>query len=537
VLTAVARLRRRLRVLVNSGGLHPPGRPNRLFALYDGILRSVALGDSAFHPKVWVLSFEPLSRPDMKGAERIYRVLCASRNVTDSGCWELGARFDGTRGQGSELGRDLAQFCRRLAKHSQMPPDVHRLIAVLPQVEFDGGSAGSEGLRLHFQWPGESQLAPRLPKRPTRVLYISPFVRSDLVTKLAERTSELTLVSTQVELDALPEAAHVKLASAAKYVVTGAGSGDVPALELHAKALLWEDGSSRETLMGSANATGAAWGLSGRTNCEAMLALRPGLSIDAVLRSFVSPRKGELHPWIEEYRRELKEPDEEELAGRRLDALTRDLSQLKVRGHHDPDEASLALSAIGPKPTALTPLPDGVRAELAPLLRSDDAASWRPLLSLFDGGARFGDVARADLCAFVVVRLTDSRADKPRIFCLQFDLRISEEESAARDEAVHSHLLASYDPRALLLNVLKGLPAGQGAAGTRSPTPGEKGPSRGLLDLASFERVMEACTADSSRVDEVDALLSACRHADGMASFVEFWNEFKAVLAAEIPRG
>jgi hypothetical protein len=61
--------------------------------------------------------------------------------------------------------------------------------------------------------------------------------------------------------------------------------------------------------------------------------------------------------------------------------------------------------------------------------------------------------------------------------------------------------------------------------------------SRAFLHLASFERVMVACTADASRIDEVDALLSACRHADEMASFVAFWNEFKAVLAAENPRG
>ena len=39
VLTTVARLRSRLRVFVNGGSLHPPATSNRLFALYDRLLR------------------------------------------------------------------------------------------------------------------------------------------------------------------------------------------------------------------------------------------------------------------------------------------------------------------------------------------------------------------------------------------------------------------------------------------------------------------------------------------------------------------
>src|SRR6185436_16920839 len=98
VLTTIARLRSRLRVYVNSGGLLPPKVPNRLFALYDRVLRPVRVPDAAFHPKVWVLRFDPASKPESRGMPSLYRVVCASRNVTDSACWELAVTLNGRLG-------------------------------------------------------------------------------------------------------------------------------------------------------------------------------------------------------------------------------------------------------------------------------------------------------------------------------------------------------------------------------------------------------------------------------------------------------
>ena len=54
-------------------------------------------------------------------------------------------------------------------------------------------------------------------------------------------------------------------------------------------------------MIGSANATGPGWGCGQNWNCEAMVSMRPGLGIDAVVKAFVSPSKDQLHPWIEEY--------------------------------------------------------------------------------------------------------------------------------------------------------------------------------------------------------------------------------------------
>ncbi len=538
VLTAIARLRSRLRVFINGGGIHPPRQPNRLLALYDRVLRPVPLEGSAFHPKVWVMAFEPQDRPELHDAPRRYRILCSSRNVTDSHCWELGARYEGQPGKTSPLGADLRAFGHRLGKVHRHPPAIQRLLAEVQTVEWENGGEATEALRFHFQWPREVSLATRLPKKASRGLVISPFIRADAVIDLTRRFEDLTLVSTQEELDALSDAAHEGLAGVAKYVVTGVGTEELPALSLHAKLIAWERGETRETLVGSANATGPGWGLGERSNCEAMLALRPGLSIDAMLKSFVSPARDEVHPWIEKYERApLEAEDDAGQAMKRLERLKRELAGLRVTGSYDRASQVLRLSTPGPMPAGVSPLLEGISATIAPLLRSEDVDAWRPVAELFAGGAAFEGVELGHLCAFALVSLKVRHHEKPLGFCLQFDLSLSNEDQEARDDALHAGLLASFDPHALLLNVLQGLPAGSVSTQSRGAAPGSGSPRTSFLAKATIERVMEACTADRSRIDEVDALLTACKEAQGMQEFAAFWTELKAVLAEEAPRG
>ena len=122
VLTTVARMRSRLRVFVNSGSLHLPGATNRLFALYDRILRRVDIQGGAFHPKVWALRFDPIARPEHREVPSIYRVLTASRNVADSRCWELGVRLEGRKSTSKQkYGSDLSAFLRRVASSPTLP--------------------------------------------------------------------------------------------------------------------------------------------------------------------------------------------------------------------------------------------------------------------------------------------------------------------------------------------------------------------------------------------------------------------------------
>lgn len=531
VLTSVARLKSRLRVFVNGGSLHPPATTNRLFALYDRILRPKALEGGAFHPKVWVLRFDPVARPERHSVEPIYRLLTASRNVTDSGCWELGALFEGTRRAGTQkFGSDVAAFCRKVAASRDLPKALWKLIEELKYVEFVAPREASEGLRFDWQFPGDRVLVNRLPRTISRALLISPFLRADFLKRLCDRTEELTLVSTQDELDQLSDETHERLANARVFVVSAEADEEVPSLELHAKLLAWESEGVSETVIGSANATGPGWGCGPNVNCEAMVSLRPGLGIDAVVKAFVAPAKDQLQPWIERYVRQTAAPDPEREAAKRLEHFMRLLRADQIRGEYDPAKKSLRL--LAPSSAGEQAWPAGMCAEIVPLLQRDQSvrADYR---LVYGPGAAFQGIELEDVAAFAyVVVWNEHHRDVELQFVVQFELNLGAMEDDERDKAVNARLLEGVDARSLLLDVLAGLPGGT----SRSAGGGQFGvwqPGDPLLRRATIEKILEACTADPSRIHEVEAVLAACGDASSMSTFREFWAVFRESLEEE----
>lgn len=531
VLTSVARLRSRLRVFVNGGSLHPPATTNRLYALYDRILRPKAVDGGAFHPKVWVLRFDPVARPERHSVEPVYRLLTASRNVTDSGCWELGALFEGSRRTGTQkFGSDVSAFCRKVAASRDLPKALWKLIEELKYVEFVAPREAAQGLRFDWQSPGDRVLINRLPRTMSRVLLISPFLRADLLKRLCDRTDELTLVSTQDELDQLSDETHERLANARIFVVSAEADEEAPSLDLHAKLLAWESEGVSETLIGSANATGPGWGCGPNVNCEAMVSLNPGLGIDAVVKAFVAPAKGELQPWIDRYVRQTAVADPEREAAKRLEHFKRHLRADQIRGEYDPVKKTLQL--LAPSPAGDQTWPADMRAQIVPLLQRDQSARADYRL-VYGSGAAFQGIEIEDVAAFAfVVVWNEHHRDVELAFVVQFELNLGALEADERDKAVNARLLEGVDARSLLLDVLAGLPGGT----SRPAGGGQSGVWQAgdpLLRQATIERILEACTADPSRIHEVEAVLAACGDASNMSTFCEFWAVFRESLEEE----
>ena len=531
VLTTVARLRSRLRVYANAGSLHPPTTTNRLFALYDRILRPKTMEGGAFHPKVWTLRFDPVSRPERHSVEPIYRLLTASRNVTDSRCWELGAVFEGTRRAGAQkFGSDVSAFCRKVATARDLPKALWKLIEELKCVEFTVPREASEGLRFVWQWPGDGALLKRLPRILSRALVISPFLRAGFLKWLCARTGDLTLVSTQDELDRLSDDIHVSLSGARVFITSANADEDVPSLDLHAKLLAWESEGESETLIGSANATGPGWGSGSNVNCEAMVALRPGLGIDAVVRAFVSPAKDQLQPWIEKYVRQPEVADPEKEIMKHMESFKRILGASEIRGDYDSTQKTLRLTA--PSPALAEEWPAGMRADIVPLLQRDQAmrADYR---LVYGAGATFAGIELEDVAAFAYVVISNEHhKDIELQFVVQFDLNLGALSADERDKAVNARLLDGVDARSLLLDVLAGLPGGTSrSSGDQYSANGQSGGP--LLRRATIERVLEACTADPSRIHEVEAVLAACGDGVNMSAFRQFWAVFLQSLEEE----
>lgn len=532
VLTSVARLRSRLRVYVNGGSLRPPATINRLFALYDRILRPKNMDGGAFHSKVWALRFDPNASPERHSIEPIYRLLTTSRNVTDSGCWELGALFEGTRRVGTQkFGSEVSTFCRKVATSRDLPKALWRLIEELKHVEFAMPREASEGLRFDWQWPGDRVLINRLPRAMSRALLVSPFVRADFLKRVCDRTDELTLVSTQGELDRLSDETHARLAGAQVYVVSADVDENMPSLELHAKLLAWESEGESETLIGSANATGPGWGCGSNVNCEAMVSLEPGLGIDAVLKAFVSPGKDQLQPWIEKYVRQADVSDLENETNKRLENFKRLLCEDRILGEYDSTTRILRL--LTRSSTGVQGWPAGMCAEIIPLLQRDEAirADYR---LVYGSGAVFEGIELEDVAAFAYIVISNEHhKDIELPFVVQVELNFGERNADERDKAVNARLLDGVDAHSLLLNVLAGLPGGTSrSSGNRHSADGQAGEP--LLRRATIERILEACTADPSRIHEVEAILAACGDDANMSAFREFWAVFRESLEEEI---
>ncbi|MBL8039522.1 MAG: phospholipase D family protein [Nitrospira sp.] len=485
----------------------------------------------AFHPKVWALRFDPVARPEHHSVEPVYRLLTASRNVTDSGCWELGALFEGTRRIGTQkFGSDVSAFCRKVAASRDLPKALWKLIEELKNVEFTAPREAAEGLRFDWQWPGDRVLINRLPRAMSRALLISPFVRADFLKRVCDRTDQLMLVSTQDELDRLSNETHARLAGAQVYVVSADTDETVPSLELHAKLLAWESDRESETLIGSANATGPGWGCGSNVNCEAMVSLRPGLRIDAVMKAFVSPAKDQLQPWIEKYVRQVEASDPEKEITKCLENFNRLLRADQIRGEYDSTKKTLRL--LAPSTSGAQGWPAGMRAEIIPLLQRDQAIRVDYRLA-YGSGAVFPGIDLEDVAAFAYVVISNEyHKDIELPFVVQFELNLGARDADDRDKAVNTRLLEGVDARCLLLNVLAGLPGGRSRSSSKRHSGGGQA-GEPLLRSVTIERILEACTADPSRIHEVEAVLAACSDAENMGAFREFWAVFRESLEEE----
>jgi hypothetical protein len=61
---AVLGLKTRLVIFVNQGAVSPGSAAgaHRLSCLYDRVIVPISIRDGAFHPKIWVVKYEPLRR-------------------------------------------------------------------------------------------------------------------------------------------------------------------------------------------------------------------------------------------------------------------------------------------------------------------------------------------------------------------------------------------------------------------------------------------------------------------------------------------
>lgn len=281
ILDALRRTEEHVDIFAQAGQMSM-GRVSSLVTLLEQSVHQVAQRRGLFHPKVWFLRFAA-------GAETRFRLICASRNLTQDHSWDVIVQLDGEPGDVTEhaslreqnlpmanLLRILPQMTlhafdknRRTRIHS-LADDWERITWELPD--------GIRELRFHALGPGGGGMPST---DGIRTLIVSPFLTDDgLRLVRGDSTRETHVLSRPESLERLdPASLDARLQSyvlddAAELIDASEGAspaeGREPLHGLHAKVII-HDQSDRtaRVMLGSANATAAAW----RDNTEVMVEL------------------------------------------------------------------------------------------------------------------------------------------------------------------------------------------------------------------------------------------------------------------------
>ncbi|ALK34982.1 phospholipase D family protein [Burkholderia plantarii] len=272
VLDAVRRMGDRLTIFCQRGRLHIPRKANALFGLLENMVQETQAPHErgVFHPKVWLLRFEPIDAAARGGP--MLRLLVLTRNLTDDRSWDLSLWLEGEPGRKRvDASRPLVSFLEWLTQSNEASIGTART-AQIRQLQDDAGRTiwtppgKFEAVRFHPLGIGK-KTATWLPKAGNGALWdefgvISPFVSTEALARLVSLTkSSLFLVSRAEELDKCASQDNFGTVHVLSDQALSSDSEDDIAHRqrgLHAKAYIGKRAWNTHLFVGSANATDAA---------------------------------------------------------------------------------------------------------------------------------------------------------------------------------------------------------------------------------------------------------------------------------------
>lgn len=407
ILDAVRRAADKIDIFAQAGQLFEPRVASDLFALLEPTIHPVRAPrpNMLFHPKVWVLEYG-------EGTVSSYRMLCASRNLTNDRSWDLVVRLDGVAtGEPNDQGTKLATFIRALPAMSVQPLPADRasritqLADAVATVEWER-PADTRFLRFHpFGIPGVTATPLHELFDGIRHAVISPFLTDEGIRRIVPPRSEsVAVLSRREQLERLDRRTLDRVDA---LILDDAANDDEapdqnsPArsetlVGLHAKAYVLDRRSGSHLFVGSANATEAGFG----GNVELLVEFegpQPKLGVAALVGE-ESRLRAMTIPF---------EPDgNAEIPGDELAdyALEQTLRTLAARRYHaqvsgiDDETFRIALSS-----DESVSLPPDVTGRVTLLTRPANAALVPGDPVIFDR------LALTDITPFVVIRVSDAR--------------------------------------------------------------------------------------------------------------------------------
>lgn len=314
LLESLQRASKRLSIWCQAGRIAAPGMPHILYSLLEPVVVPVrAPRGGVFHPKLWLLRFAA------QGQAARLRLLVLSRNLTPDRSWDTALWLDGEVGTRDRASNrplvDLLQALPGLAvgdvaesvqtRTADMAKDLRRAEWELPE-GYDTLAFDVLGFKKQKWLPPESD----------QMVIVSPFLGAEALTAALQRArgKAIGLVSRSEALDALPAdllcrfGAVKVLAEAAEtesgYDDAGHAEDDDGVIDapiagvdkpmqdqslhgLHAKICMMKSGWDTAVVVGSANATNAAW-LAG-SNVEFIATLQGKSSKVGRVEEFLGP--------------------------------------------------------------------------------------------------------------------------------------------------------------------------------------------------------------------------------------------------------
>lgn len=214
LLESLRRYADRTHIFCQAGLIHVPSKNRRLFSYLEKSVFEVTPADSngVFHPKLWILRFQPTEREPDKDWPIVYRFLCPSRNITFDRSWDTMLALEGTlnpRGRKLKEMEPLCSFIARLPEYAVRPvpeaitSDVSRIAEELHRVTFELPQGFDEvrfwplGIRDHAVWP--------FPEEMDYVMVISPFLADTPLRKLTKNAKGWCLVSRAESLEEISD--------------------------------------------------------------------------------------------------------------------------------------------------------------------------------------------------------------------------------------------------------------------------------------------------------------------------------------------
>jgi hypothetical protein len=502
-LEAVRSVADRFTVFCQAGEVGVPQTASDLFAFLEPIVHEVRRPRPGrlFHPKLWLLRYHG------DDDDQAVRLLVPTRNLTNDASWDAVLRMDGTPDGGPLASNrplaDLIRWCTANTVRGLADDRRERIESLVESVRRARWELPDGVTDIEFHLLGVSgRHMPDFSGR--RTLVMSPFINAEGLALVAP-TDQITVISRPDQLELLPTDVVEELDCrwiASVDVNRDDEATSTPLGDLHAKVVIVERARRAHLFVGSANATGAAFG----GNIEVLVELAGGpksLGVDAILNDLGKV----LEPCDIVGGKELSEADQlrKELADLLRNAAMAIL-QIKVSSSID-GSWTLDLTSDAP----VLPAAVNGRATIELLSRPGFAIAVPHGLPV-DG--RFEGIPLPDITPFVVIRIelvgisqavNDATVVRARLI----------NDPEGRLDAVIARQVDSPTKFLRFLFLLLGLAGGAVPPWLQPRADGEASdhdsPVRDLVELGVFEALTRSLASNPAGLDDLGRLVDRLR--------------------------